>query len=181
MEDPKFSHWKVGKRILRYIVCTMDYGIRYSTSEDDSLVGYTDTDFASSVDDRKGTYGYEFMFGTGLISWASKKQPIITISSAEAKYVEGPSTTCHAIWLRRILNDITYEEKDLTPMFCENNSTISLSNNHVFHHKSKHIDTSYHFIRDLVNDGSVMLQICGLKEQLTYIFTKPLGRNTFEF
>jgi hypothetical protein len=83
MENRKISHWKVGKRMLRYIASTIDYGIWYSTLEDDSLIGYTDSDFACSVDERKSTYGYAFMFGTGLISWASKKQPIITISSTE--------------------------------------------------------------------------------------------------
>jgi hypothetical protein len=136
MENPKISHWKVGKRILRYIAGTIDYGIWYSTSEDDSLVGYAD-----SVDDRKSTYGYAFMFGTCLISWASKKQPIITISSTEAEYVAGTSVACHAVWLRRILSDLAHEENEPTPIFCDNSSTIALSKNHVFHRKSKHIDT----------------------------------------
>ena len=83
MEYPKIYHWKVGKRILRYITGTIDYGICYSTSEDDPLVGYIDSDFADSVDDRRSTYGYAFMLCTCLISWASKKQPIITISSTK--------------------------------------------------------------------------------------------------
>jgi hypothetical protein len=95
--------------------------------------------------------------------------------------VEGTSTTCHAVWLRRILSDLAHEEKDPTPIFCENSLSISLSKNHMFQCKSKHIDTSYHFIRELVNDGSIMLHFYGLKEQLSYIFTKPLGINTFEF
>jgi hypothetical protein len=181
MENPKISHWKVGKRILRYIAGTTDYGIWYSNSEDDSLVGYTDSDFAGSIDDRKSTSGYAFLLGTGLISWASKKQPIVTISSVEAEYVATTSTSCHAVWLRRILSDLTHEEKEPTPIFCDNSSTIALSKNHVFHRKSKHIDTHYHFIHELVNDGSIMLQFCGSKEQLADIFTKPLGRNTFEF
>jgi len=73
MEYPKISHWKVGKRIQRYIEGTTNYGIWYSNSEDDSLVGYTDSDFASSIDVWKSTSGYAFMLHTGLISWASKK------------------------------------------------------------------------------------------------------------
>ena len=121
------------------------------------------------------------MSGTCLISWASKKQPIITISSAKAEYVVGTSLACHAVWLRRILSDLAHEEKEPNPIFCDNISTIALSKNHVFHCKSNHIDTRYHFIRDLVNDGSIMLHFFGLKEQLVEIFIKPLGRNTFEF
>jgi hypothetical protein len=97
------------------------------------------------------------MFGTGLISWASKKQPIITISSTEWEYVAGTSAACHAVWLRRILSDLAYEENEPSPIFCDNISAIALSKNHVFHRKSKHIDIHYHFICDIVNNGSIML------------------------
>jgi hypothetical protein len=97
------------------------------------------------------------------------------------EYVVGNSTACHAVWLRRILSNLAHEEKEPTIIFCDNNSTIALSKNHVFHHKSKQIDTFYHFIRKLVNDGGIMLHFCDSKEQLADIFTKPLGRNTFEF
>ena len=68
--------------------------ILYSTSNNLQLVGYTYSDFARSIDDRKSTYGYAFHLGTGVVAWASKKQPIVTISSIEAGYVEGTSTTC---------------------------------------------------------------------------------------
>jgi hypothetical protein len=84
MENPKISHWKVGKRILRYIAVTTDYGIWYSNSEDDLVIGYIDSDIAGNVDDRKNTSVYAFLLGTGFISSASKKQPSFTISSAEA-------------------------------------------------------------------------------------------------
>jgi hypothetical protein len=87
------------------------------------------------------TSGYAFFFGTGLISWASNKQPIVTIYSAEAEYVIGTSTACHAIWLRRILSDIPHEEKDPTIIYCDNKLSIALSKNHVFHRKSKQIYT----------------------------------------
>jgi hypothetical protein len=97
MESPKISHWRVGKRILKYIVGTTDYGIWYSNSEDDSLVGYTDSDFAGSVDDRKSTFEYAFHLGTRLISWDSNKQPIITISSTKPKYVATTSASCHVV------------------------------------------------------------------------------------
>ena len=146
MESPKDSHWKVGKRILRYIVGTTDHGNWYSTFEDNYLVGYTDSAFAGNVDDRKNTFGYAFHMGTCLISWAYNKQPIVTLSLAEAEYVAMTSTTCHTIWLRRFLCDFGHEEKEPTSIFCGNNSTIALSKNHVSHHKSKHIDTHYHFI-----------------------------------
>ena len=82
MEAPNSAHWQAGKRILRYIVGTINYGIRYTSSQNVELIEYTDSDFAGSVDDRKSTSGYVFSLGFGAVAWASKKQPIVTLSSA---------------------------------------------------------------------------------------------------
>ena len=95
MESPKDSHWQEGKIILRYVSGTKDFGIMYSTLENFKLIGYTDSDNGGSIDDRKSTSGYTFHFGTGVVSWDSKKQPIVTLSSAEAEYVAATSAACH--------------------------------------------------------------------------------------
>jgi hypothetical protein len=95
MESPKDSHWKVGKRILIYIAGTTTYCLWYTTSTDNMITCYTDSDYAGSVDDRKSTSRYTFRFGKNLISWASKKQPIVSISSAKEEYVVTTTTTCH--------------------------------------------------------------------------------------
>jgi hypothetical protein len=181
MESPKDSHWKMEKRILRYVAGTLNFGLWYTKSDSNQLSGYTDSDFAGSLDDRKSTSGHVFQLGTNLISWASKKQPIVSISSAEAEYVAATSASCQAVWLRRILKDMSHTEKDPTPIFCDNTSAIALSKNHVFHKKSKHIDTRFHFIRELVNNGDIALQFCGSRDQLADIFTKPLGKSVFDF
>ena len=83
--------------------------------------------------------------------------------------------------MRRILKDMSHTENDPTPSFCDNTSTIALSKNHVFNKKSKHIDTRFHFIRELVNNGDIALQLCGSRDQLVDIFTKPLGKSVFDF
>ena len=132
MESPKDSHWKVGKRILRYIAGTTTYGLWYTASPDSMLTGYTDIDYAGSIDDRKSTSRYAFLFGKNLISWASKKQPIVSISSAEEEYVAATMTACHAVWLKQLLMDFGYTTKEPILIFCDNNSTISLSKNGVF-------------------------------------------------
>jgi hypothetical protein len=157
------------------------YGILYSNTSNDFLVGYTDSDFAGSMDDRKSTSGYVFHLGSGVISWASKKQPIVTISSTEVEYVATTTTTCQAVWLHRVLGDLQQGQEGPTPVYCDNNSTIALSKNHVFHQKNKHIDTRYHFIRELVNNGEIYLEFCKSKDQLVDIFTKPLAKDVFEF
>jgi hypothetical protein len=178
MESPKDSHWKVGKRILIYIAGTTTYGLWYIASADSMLTGYTDT---GSIDDIKITSGYAFLFGKNLISWASKKQPIVSISSSEEEYVAETTAACHAVWLKRILMDFGYTTKEPISIFCDNNSVISLSKNNVFHHKRKHIDTRFHFIRELIKNGDIFLNFCGSKAQLADIFTKPLGRDIFQF
>ena len=141
----------------------------------------THSDFAGSLNDRKSTSGHVFHLGTNLISWASNKQPILSISFVEAEYVAATSASCQAVWLRRILKDMSHTEKDPTPIFYDNTSAIALSKNHVFHKKRKHIDTRFHFIRELVNNGDIALQLCGSQDQLADIFTKPLGKSVFDF
>ena len=107
MESPKDSHWQASKRILRYVSGTRDLGIMYSTLENFKLIGYTDSDNGGSIDDRKSIYGYTFRFCTGVVSWASKKQPIVTLSSTEAEYVAAKSAACQAVWMRRVLKDLS--------------------------------------------------------------------------
>ena len=98
MKSPKYSHWQAGKRIMRYVSGTKDLGIMYSTSEKFKLIGYNDSDNGGSTDDRKRTSGYTFHFGTGVVSWALKKQPIVTLSSAEAKFVVATGDACQSFW-----------------------------------------------------------------------------------
>jgi hypothetical protein len=181
MESPKDSHWKMAKRILRYVAGTLNFGLWYTKSDSNQLSSYTDSDFAGSLDDRKNTFGHVFHLGLNLISWASKKQPIVSISSIEAEYVVATSTSCQAVWLRRILKDMSHTKKDPTPIFYDNTSATALSKNHVFHKKSKHIDTRFHFIRELVNNSDIALQFYGSRDQLTDIFKKPLGKSVFDF
>ena len=97
MESPKESHWKESKRILRYVSGTKDLGTMYSTSKNFKLIGYHDSNNGGNIDDRKSTYGYTFHFGIGVVSWASNKQPILTLFSVEAEYVAATSVTRQAV------------------------------------------------------------------------------------
>ena len=101
------------------------------------------------------------------------------MSSADAEYVAATTAACHIVWLRILLKDMEHTTKDPTSIFYDNKSTIQLSKHNVFHRKSKHIDTRYHFIRELVNEKQIYLLFCGSKEQLADMFTKPLGTSTF--
>ena len=94
------------KRVLRYLQGTMDYGIMYKFGGNLNLIGYSDSDWAGSIDDMKSTSGYAFLFGSSICSWLSKKQSVVAQSTAEAEYVSASKATSHAIWLRRIFEDI---------------------------------------------------------------------------
>ena len=114
---------------------------------------------------RKSTSSYAFLFGRDLISWSSKKQPIVALSSTEVEYVAANSTSCQEVWLKRLLSEFRYTENEPISILCDNTSTISLSKNNVFHQKSKHIDTCFHFIHELIKNGDIVLKFCESKEQ----------------
>lgn len=112
MANPKSSHWLAAKRILRYIKGTTDFGILYKRGRSNAcLVSYTDSNYAGDLDDRKITSGFAFIMGSGAISWASKKQPVVSLSTTEAEYIAAAFCACQCVWLRGILEQLGAEEK----------------------------------------------------------------------
>lgn len=152
----------------------------YTASNEFQLVGYTDSDWAGNVEDRKSTSRYIFHLGSGAVSWASKKQLIVVLSTGEAEYIAANVAACQAVWLRRILIDLREEQEDGTVIFCDNVSSIALTKNHVFHGRSKHIEIRYHFIRELVENNKIKMAFCRSEHQLSDIFTKTLSKEPFE-
>lgn len=120
------------------------------------------------------------MMGGGAISWASKKQAILTLSTTEVEFVAAAYGACHGVWLRNVLGEIGATQPGGTTLFCDNSSTIKLSKNPVLHGKSKHIHVRYHFLRDLVNEGTIRLDYCPTEDQLADFMTKAVKLETFE-
>eukprot|EP00253_Pinus_taeda_P007216 PITA_07216 len=121
-----------------------------------------------------------FHMGSGSISWASKKQPVVSLSTTEVEYVAAIAAACQAVWLRIVLRDLCHEQENGTTIYYDNSSVIALSKNFVFHKGTKHIDTKFHFIRELVNNGEIVLQHCRTEDQLVDILTKPLPKKSFD-
>ncbi|XP_057851979.2 secreted RxLR effector protein 161-like [Cryptomeria japonica] len=180
MQQPRATHWLAAKRVLRYLQGTQNYGLKYSKISKFSLLSYSDSDYAGDMDDGKSTSGYLMSLGSVVISWKSKKQPVPTLSSAEAEYIAASEATREILWLRRILADLQEPQASSTPLFIDNQSTIKMAKNPVFHDRTKHINTKIHFIRHYVKDGSISLQYCATTDQPADILTKALGRVKFE-
>ncbi|KAL4195339.1 hypothetical protein AMTRI_Chr05g64150 [Amborella trichopoda] len=178
MSKPSKLHFLV-KRILRYVQGTRSFSLKYTTEKDNSLAGYTDRDWAGSLDDRKSTSGYVFYLGSKVISWSSRKQKTVALSSAEAEYISATSTACEAVWLRKILYDLHHKQKDPTTIYCDNMSIIAMTKNPIFHNRTKHIELCHHFITDLVEKGEIELKFISTNDQLVDIFTKSLSIDKF--
>lgn len=170
----------VAKGVLRYLQWTINVEIKYTDSFDVKLTGYLDSDWARDMDDRRSITGYAFNIGSGVISWSSKKQNAISLSSIGAEYQVVCATTCEVIWLRRILHDAWEEQKDDMVIKCDNQSSIKLENNPVFHKNTKHIDTWFHFVTEKVQSKQFFIEYCNTYEYAIDIFTKPLGKLKFE-
>ncbi|CAN6721160.1 unnamed protein product [Malus baccata var. baccata] len=121
------------------------------------LVGYCDSDWSGSEDDMRSTSGYAFNLGSGVFSWASIKQSSVALSTAEAEYISAAEATAQAIWLRFVLSDFGEEQAEPTQLLCDNTSAIAISKNPVHHHKTKHINRKFHFVRDALQDGEIDL------------------------
>ncbi|CAJ2672171.1 unnamed protein product [Trifolium pratense] len=179
MESPTELHLKVAKRVFRYLKGTTDFGIFYMKNGGSVLTGFTDNDYAGDLDDRRSTSGHVFMMGSAAVSWASKKQKIVTLSTTEAEFIAAATSACQAIWLRRLLEELHFYQDGPTVIHCDNSSTIKLSKNPVLHGRSKHIDVRYHFLRDLVTDRTIDLVYCRSEDQVADIMTKSLKREAF--
>ncbi|TXG70554.1 hypothetical protein EZV62_005489 [Acer yangbiense] len=166
MNNPTQKHFGVGKRVLRYIQGTMNYGIKYGRNFEVILIGFCDRDWAGCADDMKRTYGYVFSLDSCVFSWLSKKQQSIAQSSAEVEYVSASNVASQAIWLRRILEDIGEKQEEATEIFCDNKSTIAMAKNPCFHSKTRHINIKHHFVREAIEEEEINLSYVRSKEQL---------------
>lgn len=176
--DPKESHLTAVKRIFRYLNGTKDLGLWYPKRTNLSISGYSDADFAGYKVDRKSTSGCFQYLGTSLISWFSKKQNSVALSTAEAEYIAAGACCSQVLWIAQQMRDLGYDFKEI-PINCDNTSAISITKNPVQHSRTKHIDVRHHFIRDHVEKGDIVLHFVPTNLQVADIFTKPLPEERF--
>jgi hypothetical protein len=178
--EPRCVHLVAAKHVMRYLKGTIDYGLSYDGDHNFTLSGYTDAYWAGSVTNRKITSRCCFSLGSAMISWQSRKQSNIALSTAKAEYIAACSASCKAIWLRKLLTGLFDLEMEATTILCDNQSYIKMTENPVFHDRSKHIEIRYHYIRDMVQRGALKLLYVSMDEQVADVLTKPLSRVKFE-
>lgn len=181
MEKPTVMHLNAAKRILRYVKGTIDYGLIYTKDDENNVViGYSDSDLAGNVEDRKSTGGMVFYLNKSLITWNSQKQKCVALSSCEAEFMAATAASCQAIWLRKLLTQITGISIQPVTLFIDNKSAIDLAKNPVFHGRSKHIDVRFHFIRECIENGDIVVKHVCSEEQKADPLTKALSAANFE-
>jgi len=172
-ENPAKVHWIALKRVLRYLKRTINYKLRFSRNENSGLLGFCDADWAGDAISRRSTTGYVFTLQGGAVSWASKKQTTVALSSTEAEYIAVAAACQEAVWLRQLLKDINpTSSTETTVLHCDNQSTIKLAHSSAYHARSKHIDTKLHFIREKILGKEIKLEFLCSKEMPADYLTK---------
>ncbi|WAO96990.1 Retrovirus-related Pol polyprotein from transposon TNT 1-94 [Fusarium falciforme] len=181
--NPTNEHQTAVKRIFRYLKGSHNLELVYQ-GKLQPLLGYTDSDWAGDQETRKSTSGYVFNLGTGAISWSSKRQRTVALSSCEAEYMGQTGAAKEAVWLRSLLQELLKEYREVpelktTVIFGDNQGAIAMSKNPQFHARTKHIDIQHHYCREKVNDGTVDFQYIPTGKQVADGLTKALPKDRF--
>ncbi|XP_030479071.1 uncharacterized mitochondrial protein AtMg00810-like [Cannabis sativa] len=179
MQQPKKPHLEVVRRILRYVKDTINYGLFYKKGDEVKIVGYCDADYAGDHDTRKSTTGYVFKLGSGVVSWCSKRQPTVSLSTTEAGYRAAAMAAQESTWLIQLMKDLHQSINFAVPLYCDNQYDIHLAENLVFHARTKHVEVHYHFLREKVLQEELEVRQVKSKDQVADLFTKELSTARF--
>ncbi len=176
MQSPNEGDWQRVKRIFRYLKGTKSLKLKYlkNKEKENITTGYSDASYAENRKDRKSTSGYIFLKANGAISWKSKKQPIVSLSSMEAEYIALTSAAKEAMWLQKLNFEIE-EKAEAILIYEDNQSTIKTASEEIYNDRSKHIDVRYHFIREKVRNNQIKVEYLPTEDMIADALTKPLG------
>jgi len=183
MANPSMSHWAAAKRVLRYLSGTRSYGITYHASEvrpgENQFFGYSDASYANN-DDATSISGYVFSMGGGVITWGSRKQTSVSLSSTESEYVALADVAWEVTWLRNLLEGLGYKQCTPTKLYGDNNGALAIAQNPQYHKCTKHFDTRNHYIRQKVKEKVIEIKYCPMSKMTADIFTKALPKPKFQ-
>ncbi|WKA11562.1 hypothetical protein VitviT2T_029049 [Vitis vinifera] len=156
MHQPRKAHMEAAFRVVRYLKNTPGQGLFFSSNNDFRLRAYCDSNWAGCPLTRRSTVGYCVFLGPLLISWRSKRQKTVSLSSTEAEYRAMTRACCELTWLRYLLKDLVVLHQEPALLYCDNKATLHIAANPVFHERTRHIEMDCHYIRDKIQDGSII-------------------------
>jgi hypothetical protein len=180
MTKPTSTHWQAAKGVLRYLNGTSTYGITFGSSPSLNLTAYCDADYAGDLDSRRSTTGYVFILNGGSISWSSRLQQTVAVSTTEAEYMAAAVTIKEALWLRSLLSNLHLNITTVN-INADSQGAIKLLKNPVFSMRSKHIDVIYHFARERVIRKDITFSYIKTDHMVADLLTKPVPTTKFNF
>jgi len=180
MQVPKEHHWRMVERLLLYLNGTSSLGVWMGCNKSTEVVGYCDADWAGDRADRRSTTGYCTFIGGNLVTSKSKKQKVVSCSSAEAEYRAMLKLTNELVWIKGILKHLEIEQVTPMTMHCDNQAAIHIATNSVFHERTKHIEVDCHKVRQMIVLGVILPCYTRSEDQLADVFTKAARQKTME-
>ena len=174
LRDPSESHWRAAVRVLQYLISTKDLRLRLGGSLNCS--GFSDSDWAEDQHDQRSTSAYTYQLGVGAISWKSRKQVSVSLSSTEAEYKAMSDACKEGLWLLHLLRELKLIPSTFIPLHVDNAGAKALAKNPEHHSRTKHIDARFHFIQDCIKKSKLQVLHLSTKDMLADMLTKPLGR-----
>ncbi|XP_035838498.1 uncharacterized protein LOC110908724 isoform X1 [Helianthus annuus] len=179
MHQPQVAHMEAAQRILKYLKGTVGHGVLFKTNGHLNVELYTDADWAGDKGNRRSTSGYFSLVGGNLVTWRSKKQKVVALSSAEAEFRGIARGLSEVLWIRKLLEDIGFFQKEPSKVMCDNTAAIQISENPVQHDRTKHVEVDRHFIKEKLEERIIELPYVSSKDQLADILTKAVNGNAF--
>jgi Reverse transcriptase (RNA-dependent DNA polymerase)/Integrase core domain len=180
MHNPAEEHMEAVMRIIRYLKGTPGRGIKFIKQGHTEITGYTDADWAGNIVDRKSTAGYFTFVGGNLVTWRSKKQNVVALSSAEAEFRGMVKGVFELLWIKKLLTELGFKPENEMQLFCDNKAAIDISHNPVQHDRTKHIEVDRHFIKEKLDSNIISLPFVRSQEQIADILTKAVGSKEFD-
>jgi hypothetical protein len=176
--NPGNQHWLAVKHLFRYIKGTLDYKLTYGPTSPSAplFTTYSDADHGGCKDSGKSTGAYVVMMGGGAVSWRSKLQPTVSLSTTEAEYIAAVEAGKEIKWMRNLMLELGYDQSGSSVLYIDNQSAVQVCKNPEHHGRMKHLDLKYFWLRDEVGKKVIGVHYVPTGEQVADILTKPLGR-----
>ena len=179
--NPGMQHWKAVQHLFQYLKGSLDYKLVYGPTDSPQLfTTYTDADHGGNPDNGHSTGGYAIIIGGAAVSWSSRLQSVVSLSTTEAEYIAAVEAGKEIIWMRNLLTEFGFDITPPSHLLIDNNSAVTVAKNPEHHGCMKHLDLRFHWLRDTVSAGLILPIHIPTTLQAADIFTKPLKRQKID-